>query len=132
MKVRHYGLACRSEESADRFFEKLLGLKKLERKNVPAALATAFFGIPRDLTVLNYSGDGVYFEVFIHEKEMPAVPSPAHICLEIENLGAFLERCRAMDVSVSRAPRGDRVITFIRDYDGNLFEIKELTAWSPL
>ena len=30
-----------------------------------------------------------------------------------------------MDVPVIRAPRGERWITFIRDYDGNLFEIKE-------
>jgi catechol 2,3-dioxygenase-like lactoylglutathione lyase family enzyme len=126
MKVRHYGLACRSEESADRFYEGLLGLKKLEQKTVPAALATAFFGIPSELAVLNYSGDGIYFEIFIHNKETSAAPSPNHLCLEVENLEAFLERCRAMVVPVIRAPRGDQWITFVRDYDGNLFEIKEL------
>jgi len=128
MKVRHYGLACRSEETADRFYEELLGLKKLERKTVPAALAGAFFGLSRDLAVLNYAGDGVYFEVFIHEREPSAAPSPAHICLEVEGLAAFLERCRTMGVPVIRAPRGEQWITFVRDYDGNLFEIKEVKA----
>jgi len=128
MKVRHYGLACRSEETADRFYEKFLGLKKLERKTVPAALAGAFFGLSRDLAVLNYAGDGVYFEIFIHEETPSTTGSPAHICLEVEDLAAFLERCRAMDVSVIRAPRGEQWITFIRDYDGNLFEIKEVKA----
>jgi catechol 2,3-dioxygenase-like lactoylglutathione lyase family enzyme len=128
MKVLHYGLACRSEETADRFYEKVLGLKRLERKTVPAALAGAFFGLPHDLAVLNYAGDGVYFEVFIHEGEPPAAKSPAHICLEIENLDAFLERCRTMDVPGIRAPRGEQWITFIQDYDGNLFEIKEVKA----
>jgi catechol 2,3-dioxygenase-like lactoylglutathione lyase family enzyme len=128
MKVRHYGLGCRSEETADRFYEKLLGLKRLERKTVPAELARAFFGLSRDLAVLNYAGEGVYFEIFVHEKGPSAAKSPAHICLEIENLDAFLERCRAMDVPVIRAPRGEQWITFIRDYDGNLFEIKEVKA----
>lgn len=128
MKVRHYGLACRSEETADRFYEKLLGLKKSERKTVPAALAEAFFGLSRDLAVLNYAGDGVYFEVFIHEKEASAARSPAHICLEVEGLDAFLERCRVMGVPVIRVPRGERWTTFIQDYDGNLFEIKEVEA----
>lgn len=128
MKVRHHGLACRSEETADRFYEKFLGMEKLGRKSVPAALAGALFGIPGDLTVLNYAGDEVYFEIFIHEREQSAAGSPAHICLEVEDLAAFLERCREMDVPVIRAPRGEQWITFVRDYDGNLFEIKEVKA----
>jgi catechol 2,3-dioxygenase-like lactoylglutathione lyase family enzyme len=125
MKVHHYGLACRSEETADRFYEKFLGFKKLERKTVPARLVNAFFGLFRDLAVLSYTGGGIYFEVFIHEGELSAAPSLAHICLEVEGLDAFLERARTMGVPVIRAPRGDRWVTFIKDYDGNLFEIKE-------
>jgi len=128
MKVRHYGLACRSEETADRFYEKFLGLKKLGRKIVPAELSKALFGIPRDLSFLHYSSDGIDFEVFIHEKEPSAARSLAHICLEIEDLVAFLERCREMGVPVIRAPRGEQWVTFIQDYDGNLFEIKEVKA----
>jgi catechol 2,3-dioxygenase-like lactoylglutathione lyase family enzyme len=128
MKVRHYGLACRSEETADRFYEKFIGMKKLERKTVPAALSGAFFGIPSDLTVLNYVRDDIYFEVFIHDDERPAAGSPTHICLEEEDLEAFLERARAMGVPVIRAAKGDRWITFVRDFDGNLFEIKENAA----
>lgn len=129
MKVHHFGLACRSEETAERFYEKLLGLKRLERKTVPAALSGTLFGIPSDLTVLNYVGDEVYFEVFVHQGERQEARSPAHICLEVENLDLFLERCRAMGVPVIRGPRGDRWITFIQDFDGNLFEIK---ATAPL
>jgi catechol 2,3-dioxygenase-like lactoylglutathione lyase family enzyme len=125
MKVHHSGLACRSEETADRFYEKFLGMKKLERKTVPAALSGAFFGIPSDLTVLNYVLDDVYLEVFVHESARPAAGSPCHICLEVEGLKAFLERARAMSVPIMRARKGDRWVTFIRDFDGNLFEIKE-------
>jgi catechol 2,3-dioxygenase-like lactoylglutathione lyase family enzyme len=128
MKVRHYGLACRSEETAERFYKKFLGLKKSERKTVPAALSETLFGIPCDLEVLNYAGDEVHFEVFIHEGERPAAGSPTHICLEVEDLEAFFERCRAMGVPVIRAPRGDRWITFVQDFDGNLFELKETAA----
>jgi len=124
MKVRHYGLACRSEETADRFYEKFLGLKKSERKIVPAPLCQPLFGIPSDLTVLNYADDGVHFEVFIHHGLQPASGSPTHLCLEVESLDAFLERSRAMGIPVIRVPRGDQWITFIQDYDGNLFEIK--------
>jgi catechol 2,3-dioxygenase-like lactoylglutathione lyase family enzyme len=125
MKVLHYALACRSEETADRFYEKLLGLKKWEPRTVPAALSGPLLGIPSDLTVLNYVGDEVHIEVFVLRGAGPVDRSPAHICLEVEDLDGFLERCRAMGIPVSRAPRGDRWITFIQDYDGNRFEIKE-------
>jgi hypothetical protein len=30
-----------------------------------------------------------------------------------------------MQVEVNRVPKGDRLLTFVKDYDGNLFEIKE-------
>jgi catechol 2,3-dioxygenase-like lactoylglutathione lyase family enzyme len=128
MKVSHFGLACRSEGAADRFYEDFLGMKKLEKKTVPAALCGTFFGIPSDLTVLNYSRDDVYFEVFIHENARPTSGYPAHICLEVRDLEAFLERALAMGVPVIRAPKGDRWITFVQDFDGNLFEIKETAA----
>ena len=47
-----------------------------------------------------------------------------HICLEVDDLDSFLKKCRSMDINVSRIPKGDATITFIRDDDGNLFEIK--------
>ncbi len=128
MKVRHHGLACRSEETADRFYEQLLGLKKLEPKTLPAALSGLLFGIHSDLPIRNYAGDELHFEVFIHECNPPAGGSPVHVCLEVEDLDTFLERCRTMGVPVTRVPRGDRWITFIRDYDGNRFEIKTAGA----
>ena len=36
-----------------------------------------------------------------------------------------MKRCKAADVAVNRVPKGDRLLTFVKDYDGNLFEIKE-------
>jgi hypothetical protein len=36
----------------------------------------------------------------------------------------FRKKCRDLDVEISQIPKGDRPLTFIRDYDGNLFEIK--------
>jgi hypothetical protein len=30
-----------------------------------------------------------------------------------------------MEVEISQIPKGDKTLTFIKDYDGNLFEIKQ-------
>ena len=49
-----------------------------------------------------------------------------HVCLAVDKLEAFLEKCRNMGVEIARVPKGDAVITFIKDYDGNLFELKNV------
>lgn len=125
MKVRHVGLICRSEENADRFYEQFLGLKKLERKMLPAALSEALFHVHSELVMLNYLGDSLHFEIFIRDKDGETTSPIAHVCLEVGDLDAFLKRCAMMNVSVLCVAKGADWITFIRDYDGNLFEIKE-------
>jgi catechol 2,3-dioxygenase-like lactoylglutathione lyase family enzyme len=125
MNLRHIGQVCRSEETADRFYGRLLRLKKSKKKSLPAAISSTLFGINSDLGVLNYMGGNLHFEIFICGGDEPAVKPPAHICLEVRDLDRFLERCRAADIAIIRLPKGDQWITFIRDYDGNLFEIKE-------
>ena len=39
---------------------------------------------------------------------------------------SFIEKCRAGGCEINLVPRGDYFLTFIRDFDGNLFEIKEI------
>jgi len=51
-------------------------------------------------------------------------PKIAHTCLEVDNFEVFLENCSRLNVDVARIPKGDKILTFIRDFDGNLFEIK--------
>ena len=84
MTTVHVGLACSSEELADRFYRDLLGLQKAEPKTLPQSLSSAIFGIAADLKIINYSGAAAHFEIFIpvcpHKKSSPssmsASPSP--------------------------------------------------------
>ena len=125
MNLRHVALVCGSEENADRFFGGVLGLRKAEPKTLPRALSKALFDIDRDLTVINYTGEGVHFEVFIDARGPRRARPIEHVCLEVCDLGAFLSRSREAAVTVIQVPKGDALLTFIRDADGNLFEIKE-------
>jgi hypothetical protein len=36
-----------------------------------------------------------------------------------------LRKCEKVQVEIIRVPKGESLITFIKDADGNLFEIKE-------
>ncbi len=125
MTLRHVALVCSSEENADRFFGRVLGLKKAEPKTLPRALSLALFGIDRDLAVINYTGVGAHFEIFIDRDGPRRAGHAEHVCIEVSDLGAFLPRCRDAGATVIQVPKGDSLVTFIRDADDNLFETKE-------
>ncbi len=125
MNIRHVGLVCSSEQNADRFYGDFLGLKKSEKKLIPSAITKPLFNIDEGLELFDFSGDALQVEVFIHDGEGEEVGPIAHVCLNVTDPDALLARARAMDVPVLRVPRGDTEVIFVRDRDGNLFEIKE-------
>ncbi len=125
MDLLHVALSASSEDRADRFYVGLLGLKKAEPKILAADISRAIFGIDRETMVINYIGGAARFEVFVS----PAAPTPIrrveHTCIAVENLPEFLRKCETLQVEVIRVPKGESLITFIKDADGNQFEVKE-------
>ena len=124
MQLKHVALVCSSEEKSDRFYSDLLGLQKVGSKTIPSTLVNQIFGIDSDLKIINYANDKLVFEVFVDSKKRAEKNKIEHICIQVENLGSFLETCRSMKIEIIQVPRGDAFITFIKDDDGNLFEIK--------
>ena len=124
MLLRHVALACSSENNSDRFYKDLLGLQKSEPKILPAALSRAIFNIDAELVMINYQNEPVHFEIFITGHSVNRSRQIEHTCLEVDDLPSFLKKCNELGVEISQIPKGDRTLTFIRDYDGNLFEIK--------
>lgn len=126
MLLKHVALVCSSEQKSDAFYEHLLGLKKQDPKLLSAELTTAIFNRASEYKIINYIGDAVHFEIFIDDQYDPGSNDRKieHICIEVEGLEGFLDRCGKLDVKILRIPKGDRLLTFIRDFDGNLFEVK--------
>lgn len=123
MKILHVAMPCRRIENADLFYGRLLGLIRNEPRSVPRELTFTLFGLDQDLTVINYTSDDMQFEVFVGAFS-PQVPQVNHVCLNVADLEAFLTTCREIGAQVIRAPKGDKVVIFIRDLDGNAFELK--------
>jgi hypothetical protein len=67
----------------------------------------------------------IHFEVFIAKHISTIQRQIEHQCLEVDDLGAFIEKCRSMEVEVALIPKGDKTLIFIKDFDGNLFEITQ-------
>jgi len=125
MTTVHVGLVCSSEEHADRFYRDLLGLQKAEPKTLPQKLAGAIFGFDADLRIVNYTGDGVHFEMFINSRAASKERPIEHVCLEVHDVHGLLQRGHAMNVKTLQVPKGEALLSFMYDFDGNFFELKE-------
>ena len=128
MDLLHVALVASSEERADGFYVDVLGLEKAEPKILAAEISRALFGVDRELTIINYTGEAAHFEVFVCPAAATPAPHIEHACIAVGNLSEFLRRCEAAGVEILRVPKGESLITFVKDGDGNLFEIKEKPA----
>ncbi len=124
MQLNHVALRSRSEENADRFYGELLGLSKQAPKTLDGALSKRIFSLGSEtaFAIVNYTSDRLHFEVFIDAGHIDQDPI-SHVCIDVGDLDRFLEKCRDTGVTVRRIPKGEKIVTFIEDFDGNLFEI---------
>ncbi|MCP4345573.1 MAG: hypothetical protein GY795_08605 [Desulfobacterales bacterium] len=125
MFLNHVALVCSSEDNSDRFFQEVLGLEKMQSKTIPSYLSELIFGFEGEYKLINYGNDSIRFEIFLSNRQHTEVKKLDHVCIEVEHIGKFLTKCAKMRIEIIRIPKGDSLLVFIRDYDGNLFEIKE-------
>ncbi len=124
MRYVHTGLVCSSEEKADRFYIELLGLVKLNVKTLPAELSYGLFKQNVDLTMINYANDEIHFEIFVSDKKDTMENPVSHTCIAVEDREALLQKCKSAGTDVIEVPKGESMLVFIKDFDGNLFEVK--------
>ena len=124
MLLKHVALTYSSEEHSDRFFKHLLGLEKEAPRALAPSLAKVIFNVDTELMMINYRGENLHFEIFITGKPENQAHQIGHVCLQVKDLNAFVNQCHHLRMTVIEVPKGDRTLTFIRDDEGHLFEIK--------
>jgi catechol 2,3-dioxygenase-like lactoylglutathione lyase family enzyme len=125
IKFIHTGLAASSEKNADRFFTDILGLEKSEPKIIDKILTHALFGIDEELLMIHYCSETTDYEIFIYQDYKAQEKQIAHSCIKVNDLKTIVKKCKDAGLKVIEVPKSSGVITFISDYDGNLFEVKE-------
>ena len=125
MNLIHVALSCKSEENSDRFYHSLLNLDKLNVKTLPTELSKQLFQRDEEITYINYGNEQIHFEIFVSDGNDYADNQLSHTCIEVENRSNFLKRCEAAGLEVRKASKNGSTIVFIKDFDGNLFEVKE-------
>jgi len=125
MKLHHVAVVCSSQENADRFYEGVLGLQKIKTSPLSEELSGQIFDIAQKCQIILYANETFAVEVFVPasppEKRVPFV----HLCLEVENREKFIGKCQEMALPVNQITKGDSLLIFVQDFDGNLFEIKK-------
>ena len=124
MRLQHIALVCSSESECDRFYQDVLGLEKMESKKLSSELSEQIFNIKRECNILNYGNHEIQFEIFIAGEGCSHDKAMEHICLGVHDRDLFIQKCEKMNVEVLQIPKGESILLFIKDYGGNLFEIK--------
>jgi catechol 2,3-dioxygenase-like lactoylglutathione lyase family enzyme len=126
MKIDHIAVSSNSEVEADKFFNKLLGLKQIKSFMVSDDLMEQFFGVRKEQKIVRYGNDEVSVEVFITDENNQAYDKFTHNCLIIEDRISLIEKARKLNIEVIQVSRKDseNFYLFLKDSYGNLFEIK--------
>lgn len=127
-RLHHVALVRTSEAGAERFFAGLLGLARVRETSASAELCRTLFGVDREHRMLVYEGAGLRIEVFLAPAAEAIRNRISHLCLEVPDRAAFVERARTAGVEVREAERGAGTVVFLADQDRNLYEIKQSAA----
>ena len=126
MKLHHAAVVCASRENADRFYGEVLGLETIKAQTLGRDLSEQIFGISSECGMILYGREGLAVEVFLPPEAAKTPRSFQHLCLAMKDRDAFLNRCGHAGLAVKQIPKGNALVVFVEDFDGNLFEVKEL------
>ena len=121
--LNHVALQCNDKEKVETFFTEVLGLPIKKKFTVSRELSEAIFGIDESVDVEVYDDNETRFEIFITQtKEKRGY---GHVCIEIDNKKEFIDRCKQYGINPMVVTKDGKNLLFVRDFSGNLFEIKE-------
>ena len=125
MRMHHAAVVASSVEKADRFYQGILGLEQIKSFVLAEELGEKIFGISEECRMVYYDNGQLAVEVFIIDSNKALAAPYVHLCIEVNGREGFIGRCESEGLMVSRVPKGDSRLVFVKDFDGNLFEIKE-------
>jgi len=123
VKTKHIALQYSDRKKAEIFFNKILLIQLNKTFTISKELSNDIFDIKEEVIVDVYSNGDSYFEVFI--TNIKTNYNYEHICIEVENEEEFVKRCKKYKIEPKYVKKGNRELLFIRDFSGNLYEIKE-------
>lgn len=124
MKLEHIALSVSDYKEIEKFYTNILGMKQIKNFVLRKELADNIFDINEEITVFLLQNDELIFEIFITTGYRKKAFD--HICISIKNREKFIDKVLLNGYNVIRIEREIFDLIFIKDKDGNIFEIKEM------
>ena len=123
MLLNHVGIVNETEEKAVRFYHGLLGLKKTREFVVSTKLSKQLFSVLQEIKVLVFEREGIKLEVFICPECKQPSPDYSHIGFLLDDFHAVKEKAQQMGILITGSS-DEKTVYFLKDFSGNLIEIK--------
>jgi hypothetical protein len=101
----------------------VLNAKLVKTFQVSPELFVDIFDKQGSAEVFVYETDFVCFELFV--SDCVGSCCCAHLCFEVADKQVFAEQCEKRSLPVKWVKKNGKVLLFVSDFSGNLFEIKE-------
>jgi catechol-2,3-dioxygenase len=121
--LKHVALQYSDKKQADIFFSKILGMQLKKTFTISKDLIYEIFRIKEEILIAVYKNESTCFEIFITDKKTDY--SFEHTCIQINNKEELIERCKKYGIKIIFVKKGEKTLLFIKDFAGNIFEIKE-------
>ncbi len=124
MKSHHIALNIFNYGEIADFYQNILGMKSTKIINLKKELADKLFGIKNDIEVYVVEKGELYFELVINPLKNNS-ENFSHICIFIKNRELVLTKAKNMNYNTIHVKREGNDLLFIKDKNGNSFELKE-------
>jgi len=125
VETAHAAVTHKSAEQAERIFGELFAMKLAKRFVADAELIEPLFGQRRSIEILVFEADGASIEVFVDPELEGLGTRFEHLCFVVPDRESLLVEARLLGLEVSRLATATKDVAFLRDADGNRYEIKE-------
>jgi catechol 2,3-dioxygenase-like lactoylglutathione lyase family enzyme len=124
MELNHIGITNKSEKQALQFYQDFLGLEKTREILLAPELSEQLFFLSQEIKVLVFEKPGIKIEVFISDFQH-AKPNFTHFGIMVDNFSEVTEKARRSHVDIIMGKHKDKTVYFLKDFSGNLIEIKQ-------
>jgi len=124
MKLEHIALSVSDDKEIEKFYTNVLGMKQIKNFVLKKDLAANIFGPDEEINVSLLQKDNLVFEIFVTKEYRKQAFD--HICFSIKNREELINKVLLNGYELIRIEREFFDLIFIKDKDGNTFEIKEM------
>jgi catechol 2,3-dioxygenase-like lactoylglutathione lyase family enzyme len=126
----HIGLYTNNSKKMEKFYLKILGLKKEKEEILPKSIFKPIFGIPTDCKFIRLYTDNMKLEIFEPvsaraRKKIKNIVSINHWGFCVENSKKFVQKLKIKKVKIIEVKKNEHTVYFLTDPDGNRIEIRE-------